>query len=429
MQVNIIKFITSWVMPVSGFFVLRNLLRRNDCKFFSIKTLFILLLLALLNFSLYDSEYQSLNIVLNFISLVVCYKIIFKIEFFTSFILSILLMFFVFIVDTITYLIMTPIFGMDSLRNVGFVMMGSNICVGVLTVLFSYIKYIKKIVNKLLMKLESKTKLQVFLISFLWIIVISCVGYFIVHHVGNKAEFYISVVVEVIFIIFLVNYFRDKDRYISLNTKFDELFDYIQTVEDIIDSEQLNIHEYKNQLSVIKGMSKNKKINDYIDSIVVNESYVLEGNADLKRLPKGGLKGLIYYKCIYAKKKNLNLLVSINKDSETLLKKLSVDDTKILSKLLGVYLDNAIEASEVSENKNLSIEIYNKSGNINIVISNSIGDNVDLSKIAKKGYSTKGQNRGKGLYLVNKTLKKNPKFEVSSNIVNNYYIQRIVIKK
>ena len=174
-------------------------------------------------------------------------------------------------------------------------------------------------------------------------------------------------------------------------------------------------------------MSNNKKINDYIDSIVEVKDLGIESNSDLAKLPKGGLKGLLYYKCAIAKKKKLNLFVNISKNSCNSLKNISVENVKILSKLLGVYLDNAIEASEVSEGKNLSIEIYNKLDKVNIVISNTVVKGLDISKFNKKGYSTKGKGRGKGLYLVTKTLKNNSNFQVSSNIINDFYVQRIVI--
>ena len=264
--------------------------------------------------------------------------------------------------------------------------------------------------------------------AFLWIVVISSTCYVVVHK-STSVEFYISAVVETIFIVFLVVYFREKNKNAILNERFNSLFDYLQTVEDILETEQLSVHEFKNQLTVIRGMSDNKKINDYIDSIVMVQDLGIEYNSDLRKLPKGGLKGLLYYKCVIAKKKNLNLLININKNSCNTLKDMSIEDIKILSRLLGVYIDNAIEASEISTLKNLSIEIYNKHDKVNIVISNSIVEGLDISKFHKKGYSTKGKNRGNGLYLVSKILKNNHDFEVSSNIINDYYVQRIIINK
>lgn len=421
-----IKFVTFVVMPISGFFVLKNFLK-SELKIYAPRNILILLGLALLTSLLYQIEYHSLNIILNFVAIVICYKLIFKLDFSNSFMLSTILMILIAISDTLTYLALNVIFGMEAIRNYGIVMMASNVLVGIFAILLSYIRFVKVVVNKLLTKIESKTKLQILLIAFLWIVVVSCIGYFIVRSYENAPEFYLSVSIEIIFIIFILVYFKEKNQNSILNERFNNLFDYIQTVEDIVESEQLNVHEYKNQLTVIRGMSKNKKINDYIDSIVISPDFAFEPNSDLKKLPKGGLKGLLYYKCAIARKKGLNILISISKNSCNILKNITSNDVKVLSRLLGVYLDNAIEASEVSANKNLSVEIYNSLGQVNIVISNSIVDNLDISKFGKNGFSTKGENRGKGLYLVSKILKSNSKFKVTSCIINEYYVQRIII--
>ena len=400
----IINIIIFCVMPISGFLVLKNILniKKVNNRF---KSIILILSLIAINFIQYNSSYQTLNVILNFISMVVCYKLIFDVSFFDSFLLSIVLMIFVSISDILTYLVMTPFFGMEAIRETGFIMLASNLMVGLFTVLLSCFNFIKRIINKVLSKLESKHKFQVISIAFLWVVVISCLCYFVVHKSTNIMEFHISALIEIIFIVFLVIYFREKNQNSLLNEKFNDLFDYIQTIEDIVESEQLNIHEYKNQLTVIKGMSKDKNINNYINSIVVNNDIDMNFNSDLKKLPKGGLKGLLYYKSAVAKKKNLNLIIDINKNSCQVLKTMSIENVKTLSKLLGVYLDNAIEASEISDAKNLSIEIYNKSDKVNIVISNSTIKNIDISKFNKKDYSTKGNSRGKGLYLLTNKVK------------------------
>ena len=248
MVATIFKIITSFVMPVSGLLAIKNLLgidRLNN----RIKIVFLILLLATINYLQYNSSYQSFNIILNFISMVICYKLIFKIGIFKSFLLSIILMLFVSLSDMITYLIMSPVFGMNTVRKAGFVMLASNLMVGLFTVLLSYFKFIKTIFDKLVKKLESKPTFQIVIIAFLWVVVISCICYFVIHK-SNSPDFYISAVVETIFIIFLIVYFKEKNQNALLNERFDSLFDYIQTIEDIIESEQLNIHEFKNQLTL-----------------------------------------------------------------------------------------------------------------------------------------------------------------------------------
>ena len=48
--------------------------------------------------------------------------------------------------------------------------------------------------------------------------------------------------------------------------------------------------------------------------------------------------------------------------------------------------------------------------------------------MGKEKFSTKGKNRGHGLLLVNHILNKSNKFEVKTEIGNDIYVQKIIIK-
>ena len=81
--------------------------------------------------------------------------------------------------------------------------------------------------------------------------------------------------------------------------------------------------------------------------------------------------------------------------------------------VLGIYLDNALEAAENSDQKLVSLEIYEINHNLNFTISNSYKEIIPLKKMKKKGFSTKGKNHGKGLYYVNKLVNKIKWIEVN----------------
>lgn len=423
----IIDLATFLVMPISGFFVIKNL-TGSDEKIYSLKNVLILFLLVIANALIYNIEYKYMITLVNFFFLVLGYKFIFKKSFFQSLILTVVLIILAAISDVVLYIIMSNIFEQSMLKETGIVMLISNILVGVVTVLLSKIKTLIKFITNLLLKFNKNSSAQFLLISSLWIFIISLLCYSIVTSPINSFTFWIGICIEVVFIVFMLNYFRDKYRYISLNEKFDDLYNYIQTMEEYIDSEKLNIHEYKNQLSVIKSMTNNKKIKEYIDSLVVETKIEGEWSSELKTLPKGGLKGLLYYKLAQASSKGINVLVTVSKDCNAVFKKFSLEETKQLSRLVGIYMDNAIEATANTKKKNLTLEIYKIKGNVNIVISNSIEEDIDLKQVTKKGFSSKGKGRGNGLYLAKKMLAKNTKIEAESKILNGFYIQRIIIK-
>ena len=236
---------------------------------------------------------------------------------------------------------------------------------------------------------------------------------------------------EALFLILSFIYFQEKYKRNKTNDRYEQLFEYVKSIEDWIDTEELNIHEYKNQLATLKDMLKNNpEALEYINNIVKEQkSSGVKNISNLKDIPKGGLKGLLYYKITVAEGKNVTLSIDVSKRATKYLKKLTANDNKTLCRYMGVFIDNAIEASESSKEKSVVCEIYEKNQKLFIAISNTFSGNIDLSKITKYGYSTKGKGRGKGLYLINKMNKTNETFKLQNEIINNYYVQTITVLK
>ena len=423
----IIKLIIFTIMPISGFFVIKNLID-SDEKIYSVKNILIIVGLCVANGLIYNSSYKSYTTLFNFCFLIIGYKYIFKISFFQSFLLSITVMIFSFLSEIIFYILIYAPFNKNLARNYGIEMLMGNLSVGVMIVLISKIKFIKKSIKNVFIKLGGFVCLETIFVSTFWIIITSILSYLISRNGFTNIGFWISALIELAFIVFMLNHFMDKDRYIGLNEKFDDLYEYVQTMEESLDNEQMNIHEYKNQLSVIRSMTNNKKIKDYIDSLVDECPDDAKWNTELKNLPKCGLKGLLHYKLACASKKNLNVLITVSPDTAPVIKDLSLEEMKQLSRLVGIYMDNAMEAALDTEKKNVALEIYKIKDTVNIVISNSA--NIDESKvkmIGKKGFTSKGKGHGRGTYLAKKMLLHSKKFSASNSVVKDYYIARIII--
>lgn len=423
----IIKLIIFTIMPISGFFVIKNLID-SDEKIYSVKNILIIVGLCAANVLIYNSSYKSYTTLFNFCFLIIGYKYIFKISFFQSFLLSITVMIFSFLSEIIFYILIYAPFNKNLARNYGIEMLMGNLSVGIMIVLISKIKFIKKSIKNIFIKLGGFVRLETIFVSTFWIIITSILSYLISRNGFTNIEFWISALIELAFIVFMLNHFMDKDRYIGLNERFDDLYEYVQTMEESLDNEQMNIHEYKNQLSVIRSMTNNKKIKDYIDSLVDECPDDAKWNTELKNLPKCGLKGLLHYKLACAAKKNLNVLITVSPDTAPVIKNLSLEEMKQLSRLVGIYMDNAMDAALDTEKKNVALEIYKIKDTVNIVISNSA--NIDESKvkmIGKKGFTSKGKGHGRGTYLAKKMLLHNKKFSASNSVIKDYYIVRIII--
>ena len=84
-----------------------------------------------------------------------------------------------------------------------------------------------------------------------------------------------------------------------------------------------------------------------------------------------------------------------------------------------------------SKEKSVIVDIYGDDDNIVIYIENSI--NRDLQKlnvktIKEKGFSTKGNKRGYGLYLVEEILKRNKNISLEQRIEDKRFVSIIRIK-
>ena len=239
-----------------------------------------------------------------------------------------------------------------------------------------------------------------------------------------------NLVILISFLVIAYIFIDNQNNYKKLSSKYDSLFNYVQNFEDWIEKEQLNRHEYKNKLAVIRTITKDKKVINKIDEIL-EDSINIEDEivSQLKDLPKGGLKGLLYYKVAIAQKKRIKLIVDVSIKNKSHLQKLTENQIRDICILIGIYFDNAIEAAENTKEKYVLLEIYELSDKINIVISNTFKEEDNLDNRNEKGITSKGEGHGYGLYFANKIVTKNKWIESNQEVVEKYYIQTLSIKK
>ncbi|WP_368482998.1 DcuS/MalK family sensor histidine kinase [Bacillus sp. MRMR6] len=194
-----------------------------------------------------------------------------------------------------------------------------------------------------------------------------------------------------------ISTFRDK-------TEVHQLAEQLTGVRMYAEALRAQSHEFMNRLHVILGMVKMgfyDDLMDFINEIVdhrVNEvSYVT------KNIKDPVLAGFIIGKLSTARENKVEMKI----DNETIIPKPSEEHvTHELITIIGNVVDNAMEAmSEVKEKKlNLKLN-YNKNQLLIKVRDSGPGlKKQQFSHIFQKGFSTKGENRGYGLYLVSKSV-------------------------
>ncbi len=397
----------------------------------NIKNIFLIMLMALITMTQYEFNNSMVLSLIIYISMTIIYKLIFNISYKQSILVCGVSLFLILICDVLCAITISPVVSTEQVQGYSWLKFITNFFICLLAFQASRIPMVRNRLSKFVTRVDNNKLYDKYIFIILMVIVSSILihSVFIYFH-SSPIKFTAIIIIIIIFTILFLIYLKSQNENNKLIEKVNYLYDYSKNYEEWITKEELNIHENKNQLILIRDMAKNNpKVVNYINEIL-NESFKVENKwiSQLSNIPSGGLRGLIYYKLVMVEKNNLNFCVDISKNAKKALYDLQSTQLKDISYIIGIFLDNAIEASVSSKKKLFSLEIYYLNNVLNIVISNSYDGNVDPKKINIKGYSTKGKNHGKGLYFVQKIQEKNHNIDTSSKINNNIFIQRIIIK-
>lgn len=308
----------------------------------------------------------------------------------------------------------------------------SNVFVSLMLILTIRIPKIKNFCQNIIKKIITSKKYYVLIIPIILALSISIIVYINYFEISNSIRLVLSIIIIFLYTCIVILLFNEKYTSTKIQYQYDNVLKNLEEYEKMLDYQRVANHENKNQLLVIKGMiKKNEKgIDKYIDSIVKEKR---EDNEDFytktKRIPSGGLQGLIYYKLLIMKDKDINIGLNINSNVRKVnLEKLGIKVNKEICKIIGVLLDNSIQAVENLKEKNIDINMFIDKEKLNISISNNFSGDVDFSKIGKIGYTTKGNGHGYGLSLVKKIISNNDLLENYQTINGKIFIQNITIK-
>lgn len=426
----LVSFSNSLLMGLLGFYIIK-ILTKSETQIYSLRTIIYLLLECIIVTVLQERLYPEIKPLIIYSVNIIIYKNIFKLNIDDSIIVVGIAMILNLIGDVIVSVLITIIaLSNQTMINNNLAPFVNTLIVLMITLLIINNSKVKEKLCTFYTNIANKTKVST-VIFFLLTVIISCILGF---HIYKSLHFdvsYIATLITIgILITLIIIFINSRNQYNSLVNEYDSLFSYIQNFEDWIEKEQLNRHEYKNQLAVLRCLTKEKKVKNKIDEILEDNINIEDQEVtQLKRLPKGGIKGLMYYKAALAQKNKINLTTDVSIDLNSTLTKLSEKEIKILCKLIGIYFDNAIEAAIESRKKKLSIEVYELKDKVSFIFSNTFRKNNIFKDRNRKGVSSKGKGRGNGLYFADKLIKENNWLEQKQEIIDRYYIQEIIINK
>ena len=306
----------------------------------------------------------------------------------------------------------------------------SNIVASVTLVIITLIfrKLLRKIINS-----KISNNLKIIILSVLTLTSILMFFYTFIKEFRFSNNIFMYLVAIIVFVSILFSLVKQTIENNKLTNEYDKLLEFMTTYENEIENQRILRHETKNEFLIIKGKiqdkEKNKEIINYINEILKEKIEVKqEEYAKFGYLPANGIKGLCYLKVQEAQSKGIKTNINVSKRiKNSSIYKLDIKQQRNLGKILGVILDNSIEASVESEEKIIGVEAYLIKDECQIIISNSYS-NEDINKISNNKLSSKGKNRGHGLLLVKSIINSNKIFNLETNVTDKLYIQKIVIK-
>lgn len=306
-----------------------------------------------------------------------------------------------------------------------------NIIISMLMIGLTYA--LRKPLRKLFSYRLTRNK-KIVVLSLLTLVTIAVFFYSLIKDYRFSNNVYTYILLIFTLVVILGYLFKEKMNNENMFKRYDDLLTVMKNYESDIEDHRTSNHETRNELLAIRSKVSDlgdETLCEYIDSILGDKKNINSAKySRFKYLPTNGLKGFLYYKFSEAEEKGLDVKLNIAKQIEnSFLKDLNAKDFKDLTRILGVYLDNAIEASVLSEKKQLGIEIYKVKNDIEIIISNTYSNKVDKDKIGNERYSTKGLTRGHGLLLVKRILKNNNRLTSEAKITDTIYSQTIKIKE
>ncbi len=384
---------------------------------------------------LFISDKQIIRIILTVILMALTNYFLFEHKLKNAIVAALDTQFIIIISELITMIILNIIFkettGSFISLSIGYFVV--NIMIAIISLLSLLTKVPQKIYNNVIKFTETlkNSSVLIYAIMIVTIAIISTASAYLKWNYIIVLS--INTILIIIFVFISIKFASAKNKYNEISNKYETSISSLRQYEAMIDKYRLYNHENKNELQTLRNLisKKNTKALKYIDEILDDK---IKDNEKIMRktfkIPEGGLRAIIYGKLCKMDELGIKYSLDIARDVRTV-DLINMDEEIVLNicKILGVFLDNAIEAVKNLKEKQITIEIYLMDGKLCIDITNNFEGKLELDKLDKEKYTTKGKNHGYGLSLVKQIIDDNSNtFENEKSISRHTFTQKLKIK-
>ena len=247
---------------------------------------------------------------------------------------------------------------------------------------------------------------------------------------SNKYVFYNIISTISIFLISIYGIFSRREAIIN-KIKIDILEEKNKNLSEVNDYTRCFKHDFNNIIQAIDGyimVNDMTALQKYFSGLLkecncMNSMDLLNN----KGTENPAIYGVLLNKYKRAEEYNINMnidiMVSLDKFKEK---------SYVLSRMIGILLDNAIEATSECEEKIVNVQFVKEEGkNRNlIIIENTYNNkNVDTNKIFEKNFTTKEGNSGLGLWKIRDILSKDMDLDLYTTKDGVMFKQQLEIYK
>ncbi len=242
---------------------------------------------------------------------------------------------------------------------------------------------------------------------------------------------YVGIVLIILIILIIISYTVLREMKYKRNLEeIETYYEYTLRIESINNEMRKFRHDYVNILSTLSefiheddmpGLKRyfNEQIVPLKDNMKTR-SIKLNG---IEKLKVREIKGLITTKILQAQEKKIPISIEVPDEID------KIDMNTIeLSRITGIIIDNAIEASEALEDPLIRIAFIDNEESVTFIVMNKCSDNTPkIHELFEEGFSTKGDNRGLGLSTLKELTDENENVLLDTVIENGYFVQKVEI--
>ncbi|QXA49200.1 sensor histidine kinase [Enterobacter cancerogenus] len=194
-----------------------------------------------------------------------------------------------------------------------------------------------------------------------------------------------------------ISTFRDKTEVSQLMQRIDGMVNYV-------DALRAHTHEFMNKLHVILGllhMKRYDKLEEYI--LQTANNYQTDIGAIQRKIKSPVIAGFLFGKINRAKEAGVTLTLA---EDCHLPDTANEEQAAVLVTVLGNLIENALDAMHDQPEGEIGLLLHYQSSWLSCEVSDD-GPGIDplhLEDVFTKGYSTKGENRGVGLFLARQQI-------------------------